>query len=195
MEREEIIAAYRKGIELYNNGSYKEAFQQIYFAADHGLLPAVTLLGDMYFNGFGVEKDEHRALEYYCYAAEHDESTALCRVGTLYIQMGDVDEAINLFEKAFALGDLDSAFNLGSIYFTGYKGVKYYEKAIAYLEKVCSSGIENATAYWMLGRSYMFGLRDFEKATEYIKKAAGMGFEPAQKDLDCLELGGSIIEC
>ena len=69
-ESKEIISsenAYQKGVDYYNFGhmglteDYKKAAKWLSEAAEKGHIKAKNLLGYMYLNGLGVEKDDAEA--------------------------------------------------------------------------------------------------------------------------------------
>ena len=61
--------ALETGTHLFEMKRYDEAYEYLIYPGEHGYAKARFLLGEMYYNGFGVEKDLKRAFENYKAAA------------------------------------------------------------------------------------------------------------------------------
>lgn len=62
--------ALETGTHLFEMKRYDEAFEYLIYPSEHGYPRARFLLGEMYYNGLGVEKDLKRAFENYKMAAD-----------------------------------------------------------------------------------------------------------------------------
>lgn len=60
---EDYSNAMRTGEQLYQHKRYEEAFEYLVYPAEHGYPKARFLLGEMYYNALGVEKDAKKAFE------------------------------------------------------------------------------------------------------------------------------------
>ena len=67
---EDFSNALKTGEHLFEMKRYEEAFEYLIYPGEHGYPKARFLLGEMYYNGWGVEKDNKRAFENYKLAAE-----------------------------------------------------------------------------------------------------------------------------
>ncbi|MBR1778809.1 MAG: sel1 repeat family protein [Alphaproteobacteria bacterium] len=67
---EDYTNALKTGEHLFENKRYDEAFEYLIYPGEHGYPKARFLLGEMYYNGWGIEKDLRRAFEYYRQAAD-----------------------------------------------------------------------------------------------------------------------------
>lgn len=59
----EYIASLKDGIELFNDKKYVEAYEYLIYPAQQGYSKARYLLGEMFYHGWGVEKDMKLAFE------------------------------------------------------------------------------------------------------------------------------------
>ncbi|MBR1945294.1 MAG: sel1 repeat family protein [Alphaproteobacteria bacterium] len=67
---EDFTNALKTGEHLFEIKRYKEAFEYLVYPGEHGYPKARFLLGEMYYNGWGVEQDNKRAFENYTQASE-----------------------------------------------------------------------------------------------------------------------------
>ena len=88
-----------------NKGIDKEIYQK----AEQGDVDALNEIGNMYFDGQGVEKDDKKALEYYTKAAEKGDTDALINIGVMYANGQGVEKddkkAFEYLTKAAETGD------------------------------------------------------------------------------------------
>ncbi|AYV83168.1 MAG: hypothetical protein Hyperionvirus4_133 [Hyperionvirus sp.] len=78
---QEIIKTYEKGAELGN-------------------IEAMLELGDLYQKGVYTEKDEKLALKWYHEAANNKNHTALTKIGEIYEDQKNIDQAIKYFARS-----------------------------------------------------------------------------------------------
>jgi len=67
---EDFSNALKTGEHLFEIKRYEEAFKYLVYPSEHGYSKARFLLGEMYYNGWGVEKDNKRAFENYKQASD-----------------------------------------------------------------------------------------------------------------------------
>lgn len=67
---EDYAHALKVGEHLFETKRYEDAFKYLIYPGEHGYPKARFLLGEMYYNGWGVEKDNKRAFENYKSAAD-----------------------------------------------------------------------------------------------------------------------------
>lgn len=67
---EDYQNALKTGERLFEKKRYGEAFEYLVYPGEHGYSRAHFLLGEMYYNGWGVEQDNKRAFENYKQASE-----------------------------------------------------------------------------------------------------------------------------
>lgn len=67
---EDYTNALKTGEHLFEMKRYDEAFEYLVYPGEHGYPKARFLLGEMYYNGWGVGKDNKRAFENYKQASD-----------------------------------------------------------------------------------------------------------------------------
>jgi TPR repeat protein len=102
---------------LDERGKYAEALPLLLKGAktdDHG---CQILLGNYLTNGRkGVPVNREEGIYWYKKAYEGGSSTAACNLGMTYRQEGDMDEAYRWYERAVALGDLESHLEIAKLW-------------------------------------------------------------------------------
>ena len=97
----------------YQRGYYLAAFKEATRRAGEGDPVAMTLLGDLYSNGYGVAKDEKKALAWFSLAADRGDKQAIFALAMArFAGRGgaqDMAEAAALLEKAAKLGHVAAA--------------------------------------------------------------------------------------
>ncbi|MEQ9116557.1 MAG: hypothetical protein RLN62_07165 [Rickettsiales bacterium] len=79
-ENDNLITLYRRSINTYSVGKYREAYEQIYYLASSNFAAAQFDLGWMYYNGRGVEHSIQQAFYWWKRASKsgyHDAKTVL----------------------------------------------------------------------------------------------------------------------
>lgn len=67
---EDYSKALKTGERLFEKKRYAEAYEYLIYPGEHGYPRARFLLGEMYYNGWGVEQDDKRAFENYKLASD-----------------------------------------------------------------------------------------------------------------------------
>lgn len=115
----DIAAAY----DAYENKKYRFALRVARPTADRGDPRAQSLLGLMYYNGRGVERDEREAMKWFRSAAEQGDSIAQLYVGLMFAEgktvPQDYSEAARWYQIAANRGNAEAQYNLGILYATG----------------------------------------------------------------------------
>lgn len=175
---------------LYGRGTnvdYETCFDIIDTALDNNKNEVYFLLGKLYSNGLGCNRNNIKGLEYYRQAIElvkspYVKGMAFNNLGLMY-QAGDgvdlnIEEAISLFEQGVDCDNALSAYNLGMIYFNG-NGVKQnYDLAFKYFK--FGADKNQPLALNMLGYIYEKGLVKnvaYKKAMECYKRAYENGLK------------------
>lgn len=83
--------------------SLQDAFHYYSLAASQKNPIGNYKLGNIYFKGLGVEKDNHLAIRYFMVAAEQGNASAQCQLGLIY------DAGLGVLVHAFILPPSDSA--------------------------------------------------------------------------------------
>ena len=167
---------------------YKKAFEYATIAADDDDRDGFFVLGTLYFNGWGVEKDVNRALDNYKMAAALGDAGAMSQIGIIF--MGDEgieanpEQSFYWFNEAAKKGDDVGMYNLGCCYKNGFGIEADVEQAAEWFKKSAELGYVGAMVE--LGEYYQATLVDFEKSKMWYLKAAELGNAEAQNELGVL---------
>jgi len=183
--------------------NYKAAYEEYSKAADNGNALAMLVLGHMYSNGNGVDKDFEQAFRWYEKSAEKGNAQAMTMVSDLYfyscnIYPGhpvDVEKALEWRKKSAAAGyedakkhgvpsleayiknkEMDLA-NDTTGYQSGYYAAKECDKTTATIEwkKAANSGDGNSM--YALANQYQY--TDTERFDHWLDKAVNAKHGPA----------------
>jgi len=176
------------GQAAYQSGDYKKALEILRPLAEQGNSQAQALLGVMYDNGQGVDKDPKAALQWNLKAAEQGLPVAQHDVGVRYFQgMGveqNYQEAAKWWEQAANAGLPDSQFNLGLMYYRGLGVRTDYPKAADLFRKAAEQG--HGQAQYSIGVMHAFGQgmeKNYAEALKWFREAASQGVPQAQFNL------------
>jgi TPR repeat protein len=132
----------------YQRGYYLEAFQEATRRAGDGDPVAMTLLGDLYSNGYGIPKDDKKALAWFSLAADRNEKQAIFALAMAkFAGRGtaqDMPEAAALLERAAKLGHVAAAYNLALLYLDGQSVRPDMARAAALLRGAADAGSPEA---------------------------------------------------
>lgn len=210
-ESEEEASLAEQAVALIEAEDYDDALALIQEGVEQGDPVAQTLLGECYYNGYGVEQDYEEAAKYYLLAADQEYPAAMFAAGTCcYLGNGsevDMDEAFDWYQKALDAGyepDQEEMENVIGLLEDKLKGITS-EDLGEFIHKIGTEAFEaedykTAHAYWELEANlgypkglYNLGImyqngdgveQDFDKAADYFEQAAQLGFE---KPLDLEE--------
>lgn len=129
---------------------------------------AYNNVGWMYDNGFGVQKNTDKALEYYNIASDKGCTTAMINLGNYYERIKKYEIAMKWYEKAALLGDKTGLFNYANILHEGYINKPDYSSIKVYFDKLYEENYPNACFYQGLYYENGFGCeRDYQKAFDF----------------------------
>ncbi|MEO2268439.1 tetratricopeptide repeat protein [Pseudoalteromonas sp. YIC-656] len=153
-------AGLEEGIAAANIGDFETALTEFQYLADKGFAPGLYELGQMYENGLGVAKNQHKAAELYQQAVDKKYADAMFSLAVMY-QEGrgvklDLQRAVELFEGAANKGLAAAQYNLGVMYTNGEGVLKDYPTAVDWYQKAAA---QNYTlAQFNLALMYYEGL-------------------------------------
>ena len=175
-----FAGSYDNGIEFYKQNKYKKAMDSFSIASNNNDNRAMLVIGIMYANGDGVEKNQTISLEWFKKAAVAGNIHSFSKLGNIYASRKNFKEAFKWFEKAANKDDAKAAYNLGYFY-TGGLGVKMdLKQSLKWYKKAATLG--NIDAQLNLGFMYIGGHGtkvDYKKAAYWIKKVKDTGNEKA----------------
>lgn len=144
-------------------------------------------------------KDYAKALKYYQYAAEKNDSHAQYRLGYMYAHGESVTqnyaEAMKWYLKAAEQENANAQSNLGLMYEKG-QGVKQdYSEANKWYQKAAEQG--NTSAQFNLGLSLYFGkgiTQNYTEAFNWLLKAANSGDAASQNNVGTMYQNGQGVK-
>lgn len=92
------------GYIVEGDHDYRRACELFREASDLGSGEAAAHYADRLLEGKGVEKDEKEAIRYFNMAVNRKFSPAVFRLGEILCHNGQIDDAIQLYQKAIELG-------------------------------------------------------------------------------------------
>ena len=181
------------GIEAYNSGNYRAARGHFEAAAQAGSAEGMHLLGALYYQGHGVQKDLARAVELYLKAAALGYGPSLSNLAIMH-SVGDgvpkdLKKAHELAVRAAETGDLQAQFNLAQSYRMGDETVaRDYQKAAHWYRKAAEAGMPKAQNEYGLLFAQGHGVPiDYVTAYAWIDMPARAGNPQSQKNKAQLE--------
>lgn len=186
LSTEEMFAT---GFEHNQHAEYKEAIDWYQKAADKRNIVAQSLLGMLYMDGRGVEKDLTIAIKWFRKAAEQDDAIAQYYLGMMYLNGNGVERdeevAANWLHKSAEQDNALAQYQLGEMYLKG-KGVEQKDYMAAHwLRKAGEQRV--AAAQLQLGNLYRLGkgvTKNKEEALYWYRNAAEQGLSEAQEMID-----------
>lgn len=194
------VADFDKATKAYLLGQYEKARYEALIAASDGHPAAQMLLGQLYFNGEGVEKDLDHAMFWYNRAADNGFSDAQYRLGILYHDGSpeiekNLDLAFIYLSQALESGHKDAIKKLEWLHKTELGIVVNLNDDIEVLKKVAASG--NQKARFLLSQKLIKGAgvpQDKAAGVKMLQEDAALGFIKAQKQLGELYYYGDGVE-
>lgn len=137
---------YYVGCEVTKD--YKEAEKYFLLANQKGSQQASANLGELYREGgYGIEQDYDKALQWYQLAIKDNPYRAYRGLASLYLDQNNYEAAYKYLVQAANLGNPESQYNLGYLYFNGIAVPEDKEKARYWFEKAAAGGYEDANYY------------------------------------------------
>ena len=171
-----------KGSDLVKKNELVKAVKFFKDASKMDYAPALSNLGVMYLNGWGVEESVETAKTYFTAASENGYPPALNNLGVLHIRSPKEDplRGIRKIEAAAEKNYPPALNNLGILYLKRQK----YEEAVENFERAVKFGY--SPALFNLGTRYARGEGvplNYAKATKLYEQAACRGNVHAQYSL------------
>ena len=143
-----IAADWKKGVRCFQEEDYDCTLEEITPLAHRGNMEAQNLLGDMYYNGYGVTKNDSQAVSWYQKAASQGYADSQVNLGFAYKKGQGIDKDYILsakwYRKAAEQGHNYGQYNLGVSYEFGEGVPKSEEKAVKWYRKAAEQGLAHA---------------------------------------------------
>ena len=156
MEAEDATAMFNLGC-YYDEGlfglpqNYDEALELWHRAGDFGYAKAYNNIGNAYYNGREVERDEKKANHYYELAAMGGHVIARHNLGANEFCAGNWDRAVKHYMFAAGAGHNDSVKIIQQLYRAGHATKDDYANALrarqAYLDEIKSPQRDQAAVF------------------------------------------------
>ena len=142
--------------------------------ARNGDVEVQVKLGNMYWNGKGVDRrDRRKAVRWFRKAAEQGEAIAQNNLSRMYQFGNGVDrnlrEAVRWFRKAAEGGNVSAQYDLGLAYWKGEGALRDYVVAYAWLSVAAANGHDSA-GYWRDDTEGKLKSKQLAKAQELARQ-------------------------
>jgi len=119
----------------------KEYFKAYKILTKRGHSEAMATLGELYYAGYGTDKNIKQALKWFRRAAKFGITSAQYKAGILYLQESDyqdIDKGLSLLERSTKHSFSPGAFALGKVYLNGGLVTQDLTKADEWLSQAFS---------------------------------------------------------
>lgn len=151
--------------------NYKKAFFYLSKGVNKKDKNCLESLGDMYYWGLYVKEDKEKAFSLYKDSIEEGNVSLYYKLGKLYEQEDNLEEALVNYYKGDENGDISSTQRLGVMYLNGEGVIEDKEKGLEYIKKAVKVG--DANSIYILGVALL--KKDREKAKKYLVEAYRKG--------------------
>lgn len=170
----------------FQRGYYLTALELALPRAETGDPAAQTLIGELYWHGYGVGRDRKKAVDWYRFGAEGGNREAQFAYGNILLQgqlvQLDKEKGRSYLEKAASAGHIKAAFNLAQLITAARPTWAGFKRALPWYKQAAEGGL--ADAQYALANIYAEAkgvpYNDEETARVWLEKAAKSGFETAQ---------------
>lgn len=138
-------------------------------------------LGYMHLEGLGVPQDSKRAGELFSASADQGFSWAQVKMGTLFLDVGDIQSAAKYFELAARVGNNEAFYYLGEIAYSGLLGEESCDMANHYFKSFAERAEAIVSSFIEANEAHEAG--DLDLAVLDYMLAAEQGFEVAQANV------------
>ncbi len=168
---------YMQGNPSGEGPEYDKAFENYEKAAEADSRNGTLNLGVMYLNGWGCEKDPHKAQTYMEKAVSLKSPDAAAMLASLYSPKGEFgynpEKEKHYLEIASNYGNIWALIELGNKYLSGSSSLypKDLSKAFNYIKEAADLGNKIACEY--ISKAYEEGLgceKDLKRAKEYRER-------------------------
>ena len=178
----------------------RQQVEKLTAKAEAGDAHAQVILGEAYYDGKGVARNQEQAVKWFRKAAEQNLAEAQYNLGVSYAfgqgVAKDFSKAVKWFRKAAEQNLAVAQCNLGKLYHSGHGVAKDYAQAVKWFRKAAEQNY--APAQFMLAGSYETGegvTKDYAQAVKWYRKAAEQNYAVAQSNLSgCYYIGNGVAK-
>lgn len=191
--------AYSTNDKEQKNRIFNEIFSRVLELAEQGDIFAQNEIADMYYFGYGTDKDLKRSVHWLTVSSEKGNFRSINKLAGFYYKGIGVEQDFNvaliLYKQAAEIGEPYCQATVGNHYYSGKCiGQDYYE-AVKWYRKSAEQGF--APAMTNVGYAYQFGRGvplDEKVAVKWYKKGAEAGSKVSQFNLAACYYDGIGIE-
>lgn len=156
-------------------------FQQYRMYTRRGYSDAMYTLAELYYRGYGTEKNLSSALKWYRKAAKFENADAQYKAGILYLREGeyqDIERGLKYLRTADRNGVAEASHLLGLVYFEGQLTEQDLKLADEYFSHALKSGHQDTINF--------FNQLDTEQSSkkQQLKLAATLAKDPTNQASD-----------
>ncbi|MEO1398426.1 MAG: tetratricopeptide repeat protein, partial [Pseudomonadota bacterium] len=184
----------------FQRGYYLTALKLALPRAETGDPAAQTLIAELYWNGFGVGRDQKKAVEWYRFAANSGNREARFAYANILLRGKlvplDKETGSRFMREAAEQGHPQANFNYAQILTTSRPTYGGFKAALPYYKFAAEAGVADAQ-YAMAtihGEARGVPHNDLEEAARWMTKAAQGGFDTAQVELAIWLASGKGVE-
>ena len=141
-------ALYEQALEQYGKQNYSAALKMYEEAASANNAMAMAKIGEMYYNGNGVEINYNIAASWFIKGANLGNSSSQFYLGNLYRNGDgvekDLKKSLQYYKLAAENNHTISKYNLGLMYLKGYGTESNYSEALKWFRLAALDGDERA---------------------------------------------------
>jgi uncharacterized protein len=159
---------------------------------------SMTLLGELYAQGFGVSRDDNKAAEWYRLAAERGDREAMFQLAMFRLGgragAANRQEAADLLARAAMLGYVPAAYDLGLLYLEGQLFPQDFARAAELFRSAAQGG--SPEAQYALATLYKEGrgvAKDVNEAARLLSAAAAADYTDAQVEFAIALFNGTGV--
>jgi TPR repeat protein len=193
-------AVYDEALNESKQKGYSTAFQSFQKLYDDGMKKAAIMIGTMYEQGYGMNKDVNTAIQWYKKGIAFGDPEAMFSLANVYTNgfedtPPDVAKAMSLATQSAAKNCTDAMEFLGRKYFDGQGVAKNIPLAFKWFKDGANLG--DRKSMLALGETYLSGgvgvVKDEKSGLFWIKKAAELGSPKAMMVLWAIYTKGEIV--
>ena len=175
-----LVQSELEDMYLYGYGieeDEEEGVNWLKKSAESGYWRSMNELANCYFNGIGVSQDKLKAIDLYKKVYELGSGEAANRIGIIYDNQNNSEEAVKWYRKGFDKGNGWSGYNLALSYSNGTGVPQDKQKALELYKKVYElGGSASGEAANRIGLIYD-NQNNSEEAVKWYRKGFDKGYD------------------
>jgi len=145
MTKLELEDKYYDGKLFYESKEYDKALEVFqYLANEHSYALACNKIGQMYFDGIGVEKSDEQAYSWWGKAAKFGHVDSQYLFGKFEIDNGNIESGMHYIEAAANQNHEDAAYLLARSLYHGKNIDQDRDKSVEYYARASKAGNKEA---------------------------------------------------